>query len=171
MYMYSNIKILKNTKFHVLNVYNFMFNFESRLRILKLLFFFLLPPVWCFIETESNWTAERTSSSWKGKQLEKNQAFSAFFIRLIVTTTLPFYYKQLFNPIKEYIDFKNLSEIHKDGENVDHGEEGSLFYCHWCWVLLASYVRQIEDLLLFCISGRTVLFPFSFLLSSTPTQM
>lgn len=38
MYMYSNIKILKNTKFHVLNVYNFMFNFESRLRILKLLF-------------------------------------------------------------------------------------------------------------------------------------
>lgn len=101
MYMYSNIKILKNTKFHVLLcVYNFMFNFESRLRILKLLFF--LPFASCLVFTILKAIEQlKKRQAAAGKQLEKKIRSFCIFIRYIVTT-LPLYYKQLFNPIKVY---------------------------------------------------------------------
>lgn len=83
--------------------------------------FFLLPPVWCLQKLKAIEQLKEQAAA--GKQLEKNQVFSAFFIRAhSYYHPSPFYYKQLFNPIKEYIDFKTYLEIHKDGGNVDHGE-------------------------------------------------
>ena len=48
-----------------------------------------------------------------GKQLEKNQVFSAFFTGAHSHYhPSPFYYKQLFNQVKEHIDFKTSFENH-----------------------------------------------------------
>ena len=122
--------------------------------------FFLLTPVWCLQKLRAIEQLKEQAAA--GKQLEKNQVFSAFFIWAhSYYHPSPFYYKQLFNQIKEYIDFKTSFEIRKDrGIRGSWWMRESLFPVrHTNAVATAYYVRQIENSLLFCISGHTVLFP------------
>ena len=66
--------------------------------------FFLLTPIWCLQKLKAIEQLKEQAAA--GKQLEKNQVFSAFFIRVhSYYHPSPFYYKKLFNQIKEYIDF------------------------------------------------------------------